>query len=696
MDLVKEPRKLWTHPDVKSTSMWQFMQEANRRYGLELQTYDDLYEWSCKHRAQFYEQLWLAQRSIHQGRVKQVVDESVPMTQLPRWFEGIQVNWAENMLWSRAPGNGDVGQRSTVGKEEEETAVTEVREGNSEVAQVTWGELRRRAARLAAAMQMSGVGEGEAIFAVAGNSCATLVVFLATAWLGGVFSSSSTDMGVEGLLLRIKQIRPKLIFFEDGALYNGKRFELRDKIEAIVQSMRQVEGFQGGVVMARFGAVWAGMAGTESYDDFVGKAAGDWQPAIRRVDFQAPLIINFSSGTTGAPKGIVHCVGTALLTVYKEGALHMDQRGAVLLQFTTTSWIVYLMSVGVLTGPAKRVVLYDGSPLYPDLRVLLRVVEQQGVTWFGTSPRWLAELAKRGVVPRQEADLSRLRTVLVTGMVMANHQFEWFYDEGFPRHVQLCNISGGTDIAGSFFAPNPLGTLHVGGFMGPILGIAISVYDQDIEEGGVGRSVPKGAVGELVATTAFPNMPLYLLGDSKPAPGAKYHSSYFARFQGVWTQGDLCAMDGRAAIFGRSDGVLNPSGVRFGSAEIYAVMEQHLGDAVADSLCVGRRRPGEADEDVVLFVVLRPGLQLDAALQGRIRQAIARQLTKRHVPAHVFAAPEIPMTPTGKKVEKLVRKIISGATVDQPRASLLNPASLDYFYRFQDEGGAHKKLAAKL
>ncbi|PHH83004.1 hypothetical protein CDD82_4019 [Ophiocordyceps australis] len=685
MHLVKQPRKLWTHPDVKSTSMWQFMQEANRRYQLQLQTFDDLYEWSWKHRAQFYEQLWLAQRSIHQGRLEQVVDESVPMTQLPRWFEGIQINWAENILWSRAPGNGDVGQRSTVGKEDGETAVTEVREGNTEVVQVSWGELRRRAGRLAGAMQMSGVGEGDGIFAVAGNSSATLVVFLATAWLGGVFGSSSTDMGVEGLLLRIRQIRPKFIFFEDGALYNGKRFQLRDNIEAIVQDMKQFDEFQGGIVMGRFGAGWSGLGGTESYDDFVAKAPGGWEAAIRRVDFQAPLVVNFSSGTTGPPKAIVHSVGAVLMSLYKDSVLHLDQRRAVLLQFTTTSWIMYLVLVGALAGAAKRVVLYDGSPLYPDVRVLLRVVEEQGVTWLGTSPRWLAELAKQGVVPRQEGDLSRLKTVLTTGMVLADHQFEWFYDEGFPRHVQLCNISGGTDIVGTFVGPNPLRELHVGGFMGPVLGICVEVYDQDIGEGRLGRSVDKGVVGELVATTAFPNMPLHLLGDSQPAPGAKYRSSYFGRFQGVWAHGDLCAMDGpggRAVILGRSDGVLNPSGVRFGSADIYAVMEQHMGDAVVDSLCVGRRG-GEAGEEVMLFVVMKPRVHLDAGLEARIRQAIARHLTKRHVPVHVYAVPEIPMTPTGKKVETAVRKIISGATLQQPRAALLNPASLDFFYRFQ-------------
>ncbi|PNY26490.1 Acetoacetyl-CoA synthetase [Tolypocladium capitatum] len=686
MALAKMPRKLWEHPNPKGTAMWEFMQEANRRHGLQLENFHDLHRWSCDQRSQFYGQLWDSQRWIHEGSFAQVVDESTPISQLPRWFAGVRLNWAENLLWSRGPGDGP-GARSTLHKEDARVALTEVREGNTDVVDVTWAELRARVARLAGALAARGVGVGDRVVMVGAYACETLVVFLATTWLGAVFSSSSTDMGVGGLLQRAAQISPKFIFFDDGALYNGKAIDLRDKIRGLVAGIKDGDQFEKVVVVQRFAGKpydTSAIPHTERLEHFLQAAAGT-PPPIARVGFQDPMAVYYSSGTTGTPKAIVHGVGPVLMSFKKEGVLHRDMLpGDVSLQFTTTGWIMFLAGVAHLVL-AGRAVLYDGSPMLPDLAVLLRIADQQRATMLGVSPRWMTELMKRGVVPKREADLSRLKKVTCTGMVLPDQMFDWFYDVAFPSHVQLGNMSGGTDIAGCFVIENPLLPVHVGGCVGGGLGMPIAVFDHDLPDGSPGTPLPAGTAGDLVATAAFPNVPLFLWGDSQPAPGAKYRDAYFARFRDVWAQGDFCAvhpLTGGVLMLGRSDGVLNPSGVRFGSADIYAVVERFFAADVAESLCVGQRRAQDLDERVVLFLVMRPGRTLDAGLVARIKDAVARELTKRHVPKFIFETPEIPVTVNGKKVELPVKSIISGKTI-KPSGTLLNPESLGFFYRFQ-------------
>ncbi|KAJ6438406.1 acetoacetyl-CoA synthase [Purpureocillium lavendulum] len=678
MDFDKTPRKLWQHPNPKGTAMWRFMQDANRRHGLALDNFHDLFKWSCDNRSDFYGQLWDTQRSIHEGSYTQVVDESIPVSQLPRWFEGIRLNWTENLLWSRGPGDSPVGERTTLHKEDDKIALTEVREGNTEVRNVTWRELRARVAALAAAMHARGVGKGDRVVAVAGHGLETAVAFLATTWLGAVFSSSSTDMGVAGLLQRTTQIDPKFVFFDDGALYNGKVLDLREKIQGMVDGMKDCPSFEAVVVIQRFAGKpyeTSSIPKTERLEQFLQAGARlTSPPPIVRVGFQDPMVVYYSSGTTGIPKAIVHGVGPLLMVCQKEGGLHRDLGpDDVHLQYTTTGWVMYMASIAhmILGG---RAVLYDGSPFLPGPDVLVRICEEQRVTILGISPRWMTELMKREVVPQKRADLSRLRLVTSTGMVLPDQMFDWFYDVAFPKHVQLGNMSGGTDIAGCFVIENPLEPLYAGGCMGGSLGVPISIFDHDLPEGSRGVELPHGSAGDLVSTGAFPNVPLFLWGDTQPTPGKKYTGSYFGRFEGVWAQGDFCAVHPKTRgilMLGRSDGVLNPSGVRFGSSDIYAVLERCFVAEVADSLCVGQRREKDLDERVVLFVIMRPGKKFDAALVAKIKDTIAREMTKRHVPKYIFEAPEIPVTVNGKKVELPVKSIISGKT------------SLDFFYQFQ-------------
>jgi acetoacetyl-CoA synthetase len=457
MDVDAVPRKLWEHPDPKSTAMWRFMEAANERYGLRLGSFQELYDWSCRERVQFYGQLWEWQSCIYEGSFSRVVDEAAPIDSLPRWFEGVRLNMTENMLWTR----GEPSKpwlRGTRHKEDDKVAVTEVREGGREVRHVTWRALRQRAGDLAGALKARGIKKGDRVVMVGGHSSATLVVLLASMWLGALFSSSSTDMGVGGLLQRTAQIEPRFVFFDDGALYNGKVIDLRGKIRGMMEGLvRDCRHFESMVIVQRFDEPYdtSAIPRTERLEAFLQPSQGSPPPPIERIGFQDPTIIYYSSGTTGTPKAIVHGVGPLMLNFWKEYVLHREQGpDDVAMQYTTTGWIMYLASIThlILGG---RAVFYDGSPLMPDRRVLLRVAAEQGVSNLGISPRWMGELLKGGVVPRDEFDLSRLRVVVSTGMVLSDQLFEWFYDVGFPRRVHLANISGGTDIVSRCLLQSP-------------------------------------------------------------------------------------------------------------------------------------------------------------------------------------------------------------------------------------------------
>jgi acetoacetyl-CoA synthetase len=494
-------------------------------------------------------------------------------------------------------------------------------------------------------------------------------------------------------------VHPKFLFMDDAALYNGKRIDLRQKMSEIVVGMKDCDQFVGMVSIRRFHDALdiSHIPKTETLTSFLHKRAAV-TPPITRIAFHEPFLICYSSGTTGIPKAIVHSVGGVLLNFLKELRLQDDCRpDVVTLQYTTTGWIMYLATVGQLLAGA-RVVLYDGSPFQPDLQTYTKLIGDQKVTKLGASPRWFHELAKNGISPREITDLSSLRVVTSTGMVLSDQLFEWFYDKGFPPHVHLSNISGGTDIAGCFAGGNPLDPVYVGGTQGPALGIAVAMYDSLLPPG-PGKEVPDGTPGELVAAAPFPNIPVFLWGDKTPAgvKGSRYHSAYFARYDHVWAHGDFCVVHPvtkNITFLGRADGVLNPSGVRFGSAEIYTVLERNFADRVADSICVGQRRPQDNDESVMLFLMMRPGYKFDRKLVAEVKEAIKRELTKRHVPKYVFETFEIPTTVNLKKVELPVKQIVSGQVI-KPSGTLLNPQSLDYYYQFakvEDLVGLKEKL----
>jgi len=441
---------------------------------------------------------------------------------------------------------------------------------------------------------------------------------------------------------------------DDAALYNGKIADLRQKMAEVEEGLKGCSNFLGVVSIRRFGEARniSQVPRTETWDSFLARAgANPGPPEFVHVGFHEPFLICYSSGTTGTPKAIVHSVGGVMINYFKEGVLHEGLGPeSVTLQYTTTGWIMYLAAVGGLLFGA-RAVLYDGSPFTPDPTILIRVAAEQRATKMGISPRWMFELAKNNISPREMADLSVLRTVTSTGMALSDQLFEWFYDVGFPARVHLANISGGTDIAGCFGAMNPLTPVYVGGIQGPSLGVHVAIYDSLLPNG-PGQEIPHGNPGELVAVKPFPNIPCFFWGDKGPAaaaPGSRYHSSYFARFDHVWAHGDFCnvhPVTGNITFLGRADGVLNPSGVRFGSAEIYTVIERYFADRIQDSLCVGQRRPKDNDESVMLFLLMKPGHIFNSALSNEVKKYIGQDLSKRHVPKYIFETPEIPVGTT--------------------------------------------------
>ncbi|KAJ5457407.1 AMP-dependent synthetase/ligase [Penicillium sp. IBT 31633x] len=683
MALTPVPRKLWQHSDPASTSMGRFQRTLEEKTGCKFNSFYDLYLYSVNNRSVFWDCCWRYLEIIHEGFYAKVVDEQARMDSVPEWFCGVRLNFAENLLFSRFAGD-------KTGKEDSKIAVTEVREGEIDrPINLSWGELRRRVGVLIQAMRANGVHRGDRIAVCAANSIDTLLIFLASAALGAIFTSMSSDLGLKGILDRILQTKPRWLFMDDWAVYNGKVIDLRAKMASITQGMLSIPEFKGVVSLPRFTSQPADVSQVPNaclLASYVEKA-GPSKNALEfeRVDFRDPCVIVYSSGTTGPPKCIVHSVGGVLLNGRKEGELHMELGAeSVALQYTTTAWIMYLLGVQALMF-GSRVILYDGSPFFPDATALVRLAAQERVTHLGISPRWLHELQRANIRPRELANLSSLQVVSSTGSVLRDELFEWFYDVAFPPRTRLNNIAGGTDIAGCFGISNPLAPVYVGGCAGYSLGVPVGVYDSAVEgaEGVQKVPVEEGAPGELVATAAFPNLPTHFWGDDR---GKKYHDAYFARFDNVWNHGDfvsICPRTKQLLFHGRADGVLNPSGVRFGSSEIYRVIEAEFTGEIADSLCVGQRRPTDADERVMLFLLMKPGSPLTLSLISRVKSAIREHLSPRHVPMFIFETPEIPTTVNLKKVELPVKHIVSGKRVE-PSGTLLNPRSLEFYYRFAE------------
>jgi acetoacetyl-CoA synthetase len=631
-------RVLWTPTPARraAAQMTGFMRWLEARQGLALADYDALWRWSVDDRAGFWSALWDWAGVIGE-RPGPVLEHGDAMPGA-RWFPGARLNFAENLL--HAPDG--------------RTAVL-FRGEDGQGRAIDRASLYAQAGRLAAAMQRLGVGPGDRVAAIVPNMPEAVIGMLAASWIGAVWSSCSPDFGVQGILDRFEQIRPRLLIAADGYRFKGRVIDIRDKVAAVRAGL---PGCAHGVLIP-----WQALgplAGTLDWDDLLAGAGGP--PPFARLPFDHPLYILFSSGTTGRPKCIVHGAGGTLLQHIKEHRLHTDL-GAEdrLFYFTTCGWMMWNWLVSALAG-GTTIVLFDGNPFHPDPAVLWRMADELGVTVFGTSAKYISAQDKAGVELAGRLPLARLRAVLSTGSPLSPESFDYVLRAIRPG-VQVSSISGGTDIVSCFALGNPLLPVRRGQLQCRGLGMAVDVFD------GSGRPL-RGEPGELVCTRPFPSMPVGFWNDPD---GSRYRAAYFERFPGVWTHGDWATLtdQGGLVIEGRSDAVLNPGGVRIGTAEIYRQVERL--PEVRESVCIGQRR--DDDVRVVLFLVLREGAVLDEALRGRIRQVLRENASPRHVPAVILQVDDIPRTRSGKISELAVRDSVEGRPVANTGA-LLNPEAL--------------------
>jgi len=630
---------------VRAARMTAFRRRVEQEHGLAYDGYEALWSWSVQEPRAFWAALWDFCGVIHSRPFDEVVDDP---TRMPgaRWFSGARLNFAENLLRRRdaAPAlvfRGEAGVRRSL----------------------AFGELRRAVARLARGLRQAGVAPGDRVAGFLPNLPEAVVAMLAATSLGAIWSSCSPDFGVDGVLDRFGQIAPKLLLSADGYVYGGRRF---GSLPVAGELARRLPSLEALVVVPYLDAEpdLSGLPRARRWADLLG-ADDDPPLAFAQLPFDHPVYILYSSGTTGAPKCIVHGAGGVLLQHRKEHALHTDLGPEDrLFYFTTCGWMMWNWLVSALAS-GSTLVLYDGSPFQPDGNALFELAEEAGVTVFGTSARFLATAEKAGVRPGRRLGLARLRTLLSTGSPLPVEGFRYVYRE-VKADLCLSSISGGTDICSCFLLGNPTLPVYAGELQCRGLGMAVEAWNA------AGRPVV-GEKGELVCTRAAPSMPVAFWNDPG---GARYRAAYFERFPGVWHHGDYVEITprGGAVVHGRSDTTLNPGGVRIGTAEIYRPVET-LGE-VEDSLVVGQ--DWEGDVRVVLFVKLRPGIALDDALAERIRRRVRERATPRHVPARIVAVDEIPYTRSGKKVELAVREVIHGRPVTH-REALANPEALDLF-----------------
>ncbi|WHS58435.1 acetoacetate--CoA ligase [Pseudomonas sp. G2-4] len=639
---------LWqpTPERITQSRMNAFRQFVNARHHLQLDDYPALHAWSIDQREAF----WQAIVDFFEIRFHQAPSEVLvegPQMPSAQWFPGATLNFAEHLLRRR----------------DEAVAVVAIDE-NGGLEQLTWAELAAHIAGLQKSLQAAGVTQGDRVAACMPNTWQTLVGMLATTSLGAIWSCSSPDFGTQGVIDRFGQIEPKVLITCAGYRYAGKVIDQRTKVNEILErlpSLQQLIVLPYAQPDARTDD-FKTPASVALWDD-VYQSGGE--PQFIGVPFDHPLYILYSSGTTGVPKCIVHGTGGVLLQHVKEHGLHVDLgREDRLFYYTTCGWMMWNWLVSAL-AVGSAVVLYDGSPFHPGPERLLDLIDQQRISVFGTSPKYLAALESQGLKPRQSHELSSLKTLLSTGSALAPHSYDYVYRD-FKADVCLASMSGGTDIVSCFVNGNPLAPVRRGEMQGKSLGMAVQVWNE------AGQAVI-GEKGELVCTRHFPAMPIGLWNDPHRE---KLRASYFAQFPGVWAQGDYAEElpHGGLLIHGRSDAVLNPGGVRIGTAEIYRQVEKV--EAVLDSVAIGQQWQG--DVRVVLFVRLREGVTLDEALAQQIRQVIRANTTPRHVPAKILAVSDIPRTISGKVVELAVRNVVHGEVVKNTDA-LANPEALEQF-----------------
>ncbi len=638
---------LWKpDPDhAATTHMARFIDFIGKNFSPEVEDYESLYRFSIEQPEEFWTAVWDFGQ-VRAARRGETVTENWPTMPGTRWFAEARLNFAENLLR----------------REDDGVAIKFAGEGGIRRS-LSWRELRCEVAAVAAGLRRLGVRPGDRVAGYLPNLPETVIAMLAATSIGAVWSSCSPDFGVRGVLDRFGQIEPKVLFAAAAYRYNGKTHDCLGRLAELLPGLAAVEQ----VVVTPYVA--------EKMDlGSLGAKAVSWQefmvndpPALEfePLPFDHPLYILYSSGTTGVPKCIVHGAGGTLLQHLKELMLHTDVRpDDRLFYFTTCGWMMWNWLVSGLAVEAT-LVLYDGSPFYPDGNVLWDLAEELGIAIFGTSAKWIAACDKAGIRPADSHRLDRLRALLSTGSPLLPESFDYVYRD-VKGNVQLSSISGGTDIVSCFALGNPVLPVHRGELQCRGLGMKVEIRDDD-------GTVVTDETGELTCSQPFPSMPVGFWND---ADGSRYRSAYFEKFPGIWSHGDYARITERGGlvIYGRSDATLNPGGVRIGTAEIYRQVEKL--DQVLESLCVGQ--DWEDDVRVVLFVVLREGVELGEDLIAQIRNTVRENATPRHVPAKIIAVPALPRTVSGKITELAVRDVIHGRPVKNTSA-LANPEALEHY-----------------
>ncbi|WP_415900874.1 acetoacetate--CoA ligase [Neptuniibacter sp. QD48_11] len=638
---------LWSpsQAQIEQSQLYQFMQNINKSSSVKLDSYSELHRWSIENPERFWLNIWEQFDVIGSiGNAPYLLNADL----MPgsKWFPEAQLNFAENLLKFQ----------------DQNTALINYNEAGKR-SEISYRELYNQVAHYAAGLKNSGITKGDVVAGFMPNITETVIAMLATASLGAIWTSCSPDFGVQGVIDRFGQVKPKVIFTTQSYLYNGKHIDCSDKISGIASRLSENTTFVFVPYLDEPAPELIHIKSACILSDFIDNSACEVN--FTPVEFAAPLYVMYSSGTTGTPKCIVHSVGGTLLQHLKEHRLHTDiSREDNLFYFTTCGWMMWNWLVSSLASGCT-ITLYDGSPFAPSPSVLWNMAAKEKVSVFGTSAKYISALEKAGVSPKEEFELSELRAILSTGSPLAHESFDYVYRE-IKTDLLLASISGGTDIISCFALGCPILPVHKGELQCLGLGMDVAIFD----ESGVEVIQKKG---ELVCKSPFPSMPIYFWDD---ADGAKYQNAYFNQFKNRWAHGDYGEITehGGMIIHGRSDAVLNPGGVRIGTAEIYRQVERV--DGVIESLCVGQ--PWENDTRVVLFVVMSEGTLLDDSLRNIIKQTIRLHTTPRHVPAKIIQVPEIPRTISGKIVELAVRKVILGETVTNKDA-LANPDALDYF-----------------
>ena len=632
-----------TEEQINNSQMMDYMQLVNQKFGLSLKKYSQLYDWSIEKAEDFWGSFWEYSQIIHHSPYSQVVDDLGKMPGA-KWFDGATLNFAENLLRYR----------------DDKIAILFQGEDGTQ-SSLTYKELHDQVSRLARSMREMGIVKNDRVAGFMPNIPETIITMLATASIGAIWSSCSPDFGIKGVLDRFQQIEPKLIFAADGYLYNGKTIDCLSKLKKILTDLPSIKK----TIIVPF----AGDSNTNViknsmlWNDFLHKDSGDI--IFEQLPFDHPLYIMYSSGTTGLPKSIVHSAGGTLIQHLKELKLHTDlTQNDKIFYFTTCGWMMWNWLISSLAVGAT-IVLYDGSPLYPDGTALLKMADDLGITVFGTSAKYIASLESAGIKPKQISSFPKLRTILSTGSPLVEENFNFVYGE-WKEDVQLASISGGTDIISCFALGNPILPVRRGELQCRGLGMKVESYNEK------GMSV-RNEKGELVCTQAFPSMPIYFWNDSN---GKKYQSAYFDVYPNIWHHGDYLEINdfGGVKIYGRSDTTLNPGGIRIGTAEIYQTVERF--NEVEDSLVISQ--PWQNDERIILFLKMKDRITLTNSLKTRVKNSIRESCTPRYVPAIIIAVEDIPYTINGKKVELAVKQVIQNIEVKNID-SLVNPSILDFY-----------------